>query len=58
MVSDFSSVVIMGFNLVRFEMSMNERMLVGRVGFVQVLPWHQRAKHQPGAERERDDHTA
>ena len=53
--SDFGAVMIVRFELVRFEMSVNERMWVIGVGLVQVLRRHRGGRGKPRHKGESDD---
>ena len=53
--TDFSAVMMMRFKLVRFNMSVDERMRVIGVGLVQVLPRHRRGTDKPRHKGESND---
>ena len=53
--SDFRAVMIVRFELVRFEMSVNERMWVIGVGLVEMLRRHRGGRGQPRHKGESDD---
>ena len=54
-VTDFGAVMMVRFKLVRFNMSVDERMRVIGVGLVQVLARHDRGTDKPRHNRESDD---
>jgi hypothetical protein len=53
--SDFGAVMIVRFELVRLEMSVNERMRVIGVGLVEVLHWHRGGRGKPRHKGESDE---
>ena len=53
--TDFGVVMMVRFKLVRFNMSVDERMRVIGVGLVQMLPRHDRGTDKPRHNGESDD---
>ena len=54
----FGAVMIVGFEWMRFDVSVDQGLWVIGVGLVQVVLRHRRAEEQPRRQDEYDDHTA